>query len=444
MSTRGTQGPGTHLLLLACNDLSGLTRGRAVPASERDAYLRKGVGWVPADQALTPFDVIADPNPWGSAGDLRLKPDPSAEVRVDLWPDATPLHYVLCDIVHTDGSAWDSCARTYLRRALEELEAEAGLRLMVSFEHEFMLVGQEPPGPAFSLRTLRAEDALGSQIMSALAEAGQQPEMFLPEYGAGQFEVLCRPAAALAAADRAVFVRDICREAAARLGKRITFAPKLTPKGVGNGVHIHFSLWDRENRPVSYDANGPGGLSAVAGRFAAGVLAHLPALCALTAPSVASYLRLMPHHWSAAYTCLGYRNREAALRICPVEDLPGADVSHQFNLEYRPADATACPYIALGALVRAGLDGIRRGLAVPPLVNGDPSELSEAERERVGARRLPASLPEALSALEGDEVLRNSFSQDLLACYLSLKRTELKVVDGLDPEALCRRYAEVY
>ncbi|MDY7229371.1 glutamine synthetase family protein [Hyalangium rubrum] len=436
--------PGEPLLMLACNDLSGVTRGRAVPASERDAYLEKGVGWVPADQALTPFDVIADPNPWGSEGDLRLKPDPAAEVRVSLWPDATPLHYMLCDIVHTDGSAWDSCARTYLRRALAELESVAGLRLKVAFEHEFMLVDQAPPGPAFSLRALRAEDALGSQIIAALYQAQQQPEMFLPEYGAGQFEVLCRPAEALAAADRAVFVRDICREVAARLGKRITFAPKLNPQGVGNGVHIHFSLWNREGQPVSYEAKGPGGLSTVAGRFAAGVLAHLPALCALTAPSVASYLRLMPHHWSAAYTCLGYRNREAAVRICPVEDRPGVDVSRQFNLEYRPADATACPYIALGALVYAGLDGIRRELAVPPLVNGDPSELTEAERERVGARRLPASLPEALSALEADATLSNSFSRDLLACYLSLKRTELKAVAGLEPAALCRRYADVY
>ncbi|WP_037584382.1 hypothetical protein [Stigmatella aurantiaca] len=142
--------------------------------------------------------------------------------------------------------------------------------------------------------------------------------------------------------------------------------------------------------------------------------------------------------------CLGHRNREAALRICPVEDRPGVDVSRQFNVEYRPADATACPYIALGALVRAGLDGIRRELAIPPLVNGDPSEMSEAERERAGAHRLPASLPEALSALEADATLRGGFSNDLLACYLSLKRTEMKVLDGLDPAAVCRRYAECY
>ncbi|ADO74587.1 glutamine synthetase family protein [Stigmatella aurantiaca] len=437
-------GSGEHLLMLACNDLSGMTRGRAVPVRERDAYLQRGVGWVPADQALTPFDVIASPNPWGSTGDLRLKPDPAAEVRINLWPDVTPLQYALCDIIHTDGTPWDSCTRTYLRTALAELESETGLRLMAAFEHEFTLVGQEPPGPAFSLRAFRSEERLGNQIMAALEQAQQQPEMFLPEYGAGQFEVLCKPTAALAAADRAVFVRDICREVAARLGKRITFSPKLTPQGVGNGVHIHFSLWDRENRPVTYDPKGPGGLSQVAGRFAAGVVAHLPALCALTAPSVVSYLRLMPHHWSSAYTCLGHRNREAALRICPVEDRPGVDVSRQFNVEYRPADATACPYIALGALVRAGLDGIRRELAIPPLVNGDPSEMSEAERERAGAHRLPASLPEALSALEADATLRGGFSNDLLACYLSLKRTEMKVLDGLDPAAVCRRYAECY
>jgi glutamine synthetase len=95
-------------------DVSGQLRGRSVPASELEKRLGEGVGWVPADQALTPFGPIAEPNPWGSAGDLRLLPDAGAGFRVDLWEDASPLHFFLCDARNTDGSSWDGCPRTLL------------------------------------------------------------------------------------------------------------------------------------------------------------------------------------------------------------------------------------------------------------------------------------------------------------------------------------------
>ena len=121
-------------------DLSGLNRGRSVPASELESRLAAGVGWVPADQALTPFGPIAEPNPWGSTGDLRLLPDRDSGVRAEL-PGVSPLHFFLCDAANTDGSAWDSCPRTFLKDALARLEREAGLRLVASFEHEFLLLG---------------------------------------------------------------------------------------------------------------------------------------------------------------------------------------------------------------------------------------------------------------------------------------------------------------
>ena len=94
--------------------------------------MEAGVGWVPADQALTPFGPIAEPNPFGSLGDLRLLPDSSTETRVDLWDDVSPLHFFLCDAANTDGSPWESCPRTLLKNALYRLEGETGLRLVAS------------------------------------------------------------------------------------------------------------------------------------------------------------------------------------------------------------------------------------------------------------------------------------------------------------------------
>lgn len=435
--------PGEELVMFLHTDLSGLARGRGFPVEDLEDRLRIGVGWVPADQALTAFGPIADPNPWGPMGDLRLLPDPTTKVRVDLWPGAAPLHFYLCDATHTDGSEWDACPRTFLRRALARLESEAGLRLVSGFEQEFFLRGA-PQGPGFTMEAHRLVEPFGPLVMEALAQAGQEPEMFLPEYGPGQFELTCRPAEGLAGADRAAIIREVVREVARRLGYRATFAPIVDPAGVGNGVHVHLSLRDLEDRPATFDPSRPGRISELAGRFAAGILRHLPALCAITAPSVISYFRLTPHRWSAGFTVLGERNREAAIRITPTAELGGGDPASQINLEFRAADAAACPHLALGVLVLAGLQGIREAYEVPPLVQLDPASLSEEEAERLGVRRLPGSLAEALENLECDEVVRGWFPAELLDCYLSLKRTEIGLLEGLSPEEACARYVDVY
>ena len=240
-------------------DLSGLNRGRSVPASELESRLEGGVGWVPADQALTPFGPIAEPNPWGSTGDLRLLPDAATEARVDLWDEVSPLHFFLCDAANTDGSPWDSCPRTFLKDALARLERETGLRLVASFEQEFVLRGPTlETGPGFSFEAQRLVEPFGPLAMAALGQAGIEPEVFLPEYGEGQFEIPCAPAGGLAAADRAAATREVVREVARRLGYRASFAPMADPEGVGNGVHVHMSFVDQKGRPVSYDPERPG------------------------------------------------------------------------------------------------------------------------------------------------------------------------------------------
>jgi glutamine synthetase len=182
-------------------------------------------------------------------------------------------------------------------------------------------------------------------------------------------------------------------------------------------------------------------LSAAAASYAAGILEHLPALCAFTAPSVISYLRLGPHHWSAGFGYLGERDREASIRIPP---LAKGDPASQFNLEFRAADAAACPHLALAVLVLAGLHGIEEDLPEPHLMEGDPSELDEEQRKRRGIRPLPDSLQAALGALEADAVVRSWFSKDLLDCYSSVKRTEISLLEGVDPQEACERYLRVY
>lgn len=426
-------------------DISGLLRGRSVPVADLEKRLVTGVGWVPADQALTPFGPIAEPNPWGAVGDLRLVPDKDSEVRVGSWEGASPLHFFLCDAVNTDGSPWNSCTRTFLKGALSRLEKETGLRLNAAFEQEFVLEGlAEEPGPGFSYEAQRLVEPFGPALISALREAGIEPEVFLAEYGPAQYEVPCAPAGGLIAADRACAMREVTREVARRLGYRASFAPMAEPEGVGNGVHVHMSFTDQEGRSALHDPDRPGNLSLTGSRFAAGILRHLPALCAFTAPSVVSYLRLAPHHWSAGFGYLGERNREAAIRIPPLVELSGEDPSRQLNLEFRAADAAAGPHLALAVLVLAGLHGIKEEIPNPPLIEGDPSEMDEEERQRLGIQSLPTSLEEAIQALEADEVMRSWFSDDLWNCYLSVKRTEVALLEGVSPEEACKRYSRVY
>jgi glutamine synthetase len=345
--------------------------------------------------------------------------------------------------VELDGSPWACCPREFLRRALADL-AEAGLRLVATFEHEFTLTdGAAAPGPSYSLAAHRRREPFLSTLYAALRVARVEPETMLAEYGPHQFEVTAAAVRGLPAADRAVMTREIARELADAHGYRASFTPQLQPEGAGNGVHIHFSLRDGANQPVTYDPAAPGGLSEKAAAFAAGILRHMPALCAIMAPSPVSYLRLVPRHWSAAYACLGERNREAALRICHAPASAG-EPGRGFNLEYRATDATANPYLALGVLARAGLAGVRDQLPAPLLINDDPDALTEDGRNRLGVARLPTSLAAALQALAADPVVRGWFPAPLLQTMLSVKTREAALATSLSAEELCRRYAAVY
>ena len=430
----------THYLV---TDLAAITRGRGV-WDVRDGPLKSGVGWVPVNQIISPFDTIAPSNPWGSHGDCRLRTDASTLVDLAL-PAGPDLRFALCDISDLDGADLDICARGFARRMIEALEGE-GLRILSSFEQEFWLdmPGAGAATPGFSYQRAIRNEPFGATLMALLQQAGCAPEMLLAEFAADQFEMTMEPSFGITAADRAVVSREIVRAAVHHAGGAASFCPLRVAGGVGSGVHIHLSLWDRDGKPLLHDPDGVGGLSVLGQAFCAGIVRHMPALVALTASSVVSYERLQPHRWSSAYTCMGDRNREATLRICPVVGGGSTPIDRQFNVEYRAADATANPYLVLGGLIAAGLDGIRTGAMAPPLMNIDPSGLSGALLAERGIERLPQSLGEALDRLEADPVICAALGQPLVDAFLLAKRHEIEVCDGLDTDAVCQRYAAIY
>jgi glutamine synthetase len=400
---------------------------------------------VPANLALNPFGSIVVPNPFGSVGDLRLKPDASSVSQISTM-DAEPTKVVLADIVNPDGTPWDCCPRTFLRDAIAELKAETGLSVLSSFEHEFMLLDQDPDAQniAFSLKNLLTLEPLGSSIMAALHDAGLEPEMWLPEYAARQWEVTVAPTDALAAADRAILLREIVRNTAAQLGHTASFSPIVEANGGGSGVHIHVSLLDGDGEPVTYDPEREGGLSAVAGSFAAGILKHASALSALAASGVVSYERLAPGRWSVGGVFLGENNREALLRICPLFERPNGNPAKQYNLEFRGADVTSNPWIVLGAIIRAGLDGIRNNLAAPSVISGDFFALSQEELDARGVGSLPTSLGDALEQLDRNETVKGWFSDRFLETFAIVKRAEIEHVATLSDDERYAAYSYAY
>jgi glutamine synthetase len=434
-----------ELVALVCCDLGAIVRGRSLLASELPGALSAGVGWVPANHALTPLGPVAEGNPFGSIGDLRLLPDPDTPIRVDGSAAGDgALELLLCDLVETDGRPWECCPRRFLREALVELEAELGGRLLASFEHEFQLIEDGPSALPFSLEAQRRGEPFATRVMDALTQAGVEPERIFPEYAPHQFEIPIAAAEGMLGADRAVVFREVVREIARREGRHASFTPLLDPRDAGNGVHIHLSVIDREGDSLFYDPARAGCLSEIGARFAAGILLHARALNALTAPSPVSAARLQPHRWSAGAVCLAQRNREALLRIPPLVEIADANPARQLRLEYRGADATANPYLALGALVRAGLDGVRRRLPAPALLDRDPAELEGAEAERFGVGALPGSLEEAMAALADDATARSWLGSLLYEAYVSVKRAEIGGARDVEIEELCARYGAIY
>lgn len=443
MSPRLTPLPMTTLVT---TDLIGITRGRSFPTDELEHYQAAGCGWVPANSALTPQDIIASSNPWGAYGDLRLIPDLSSRVTVGSGPDANApvLDFIHADIRETDGQAWGACPRTLLRDEIERYHDELGLQVNAAFEHEFNLHAGIAEHAAFSLEAQRQGAEFGGWLLSALRASGVEPEMFLPEYGKHQYEITCRPTLGVAAADRAINVREITREIARQMGLDLSFAPKTAAEAVCNGVHLHVSLLDLAGQPMLYDAGTSNGLSSIGQHWAAGVLHFLPALCAFTAPTPLSYQRLQPHHWSASYACLGQQNREAALRICPTVTLGGKSAAQQFNLEFRAMDATASPHLAMAALLIAGRLGIEQRLALNAITDEIPDSLNDEQRKARGIVALPASLAQALDCLRDSAAFNEWLPKPLLDTYYALKTEELALTEQLSPADLCEHYARLY
>lgn len=434
---------------LALVDLAGIHRVKCVPLQRLRDVITSGVGlstlvsvWMVNDV----FATCAHVGPDRPQDDLRLMPDLSSAVSLAAEPG-----WAWCAVDQYDQlrRPWAACPRGFLTRMVGEL-AEAGLRLSGAFETEWYYErpgcdghsGPHPAsdGPAYSaIATTSAGYLL--DLCCALESAGVDVEQFHAEYSPGQYEISVGPRGAVEAADTVALVRQSIRGVGARHGLQALFAPVVRSSGLGNGAHFHLSLWDGDGRNIFGAGGSQLGMTPEAEAFLSGVFAELPALVAVTAPSVPSYQRLRPGSASGAYQAWGYENREAALRF--VSGMVG-NREQSSNIEYKPIDAAANPYLAIGAIIAAGLNGIRRNLPLPEPTSIAPATLSQSERERLGLSALPGTLGEAVSELNRSAVLREAMGDVLFDTFVATRLREWETYDGQDAESVIHAHRARY
>jgi glutamine synthetase len=247
-------------------------------------------------------------------------------------------------------------------------------------------------------------------------------DQFHPEYAAGQLELSVAAADPVGAADRLVLVKETIRAVAQTHGLRVSFAPVVMAGQVGNGGHLHFSVWS-EGANLFAGGDGPYGLTDRAQSILAGLLDALPALCAVSAPSVGSYLRLVPQRWAGPWQCWGRENREAALRL--VTGTAGTEPTAA-NAELKCVDASANPYLVVGAVTAIVTAAADEGRKLPQEICVDPAVLPAGEQPP----RLPRSVIEAVDHLEKDERLRSVFGEPLFEAFVAVRRAEADLFAG--------------
>ncbi|HET7270058.1 MAG TPA: glutamine synthetase family protein [Rubrobacter sp.] len=419
-------------------DHAGIPKCKAVHRDGFAGRARAGVGLAKGVLALDPSGALHPESGLSPVGECRLVPDLST---LTALPFVRGQAMVSCDMTEPDArTPWEGCPRSALKRVLGRL-AERGYSSLASYETEFYVWG--PDGPldrtpyAGSFALTSAADFV-AELAQTLEEMGIRPEQCHAEVGHGNLELSVGEDEALRAADKRVMVLEAIRGVAHRMGLQTTMAPKPYLEGAGNGHHLHVSLYEGD-APVLFDTSGA--LSGPGSGFVAGILDHMPAIMAFTAASPNSYQRLAPGMWSSAYAAYGLDNREAAVRLAsPVVGRESATA----NVEIKPVDVTSNPYLALAAVLAAGMDGIERGLDPGEPTMVDPATLDDEERASRGIRPLPASLDEALDALEEDRVLNEAFGEPLMRTHVAVARAQSAIAREISPEEVSATASTLY
>jgi glutamine synthetase len=431
---------GVDFLRLQFTDILGTVKNVSVPARQAEKAFSEGIYF--DGSSIEGFVRIQE-------SDMRLKPDPET-FAVLPWrkKEGSAAARMICDVIDTStGEPFEGDPRYVLKQALERAD-EMGYTVNAAPEPEFFLFEEDEDGRAttetndhggyFDLAPKDLASDVRRDIIYGLESMGFEIEASHHEVAQGQHEINFEYDDALTTADNVGTFRTVVRAIAAQYDLHATFMPKPIAKVNGSGMHTHISLFTEDGENAFHDEDDEFNLSDEAHAFTAGILEHAPAITAVSNPTVNSYKRLVPGYEAPVYVAWSDRNRSALIRK------PAARVPAASRIEARFPDPSCNAYLAIAALIHAGLDGIENDLECPDPVRENIYDFDEEKREEYGIDTLPTNLGEAVDALEEDEVIYDALGEHIGEKFVEAKRQEFEeyLIDVSDWEL--DRYLETF
>jgi glutamine synthetase len=407
-------------LRLQFSDILGTVKNVSVPARQAEKAFTEGIYF--DGSSIEGFVRIQE-------SDMRLQPDPET-FAVLPWrdTDSGKAARLICDVVDTKtGEPFSGDPRAVLKSVLEEAN-EMGYTVNAGPEPEFFVFDKDEDGRAttethdaggyFDLAPKDLASDLRREIIYNLESMDFEVESSHHEVAEGQHEISFKYDDGLGTADNIATFRSVVRATAEKNDVHATFMPKPIAHINGSGMHTHLSLFTTDGENAFHDDDDEFNLSETAKQFVAGILDHAPAVTAVANPTVNSYKRLVPGYEAPVYVAWSDVNRSALIRK------PAARVPAASRVELRSPDPSSNPYLALAAMIKAGLDGIKRDLDCPDPVRENIYDFDEEKREEYGIDTLPPNLGAAVDALEEDEVIQSALGSHVAEKFVEAKQAE--------------------
>ncbi|MGO9557901.1 MAG: glutamine synthetase family protein [Acidimicrobiales bacterium] len=414
---------GVRFVQLWFTDVLGTPKSFAITPAELENALDEGMTF--DGSAIDGFSRVQE-------SDVLAKPDPKTFQILPLRsrhsdPDGSSVARVFCDILNLDGSPFEGCPRQVLRRSLERAHG-LGYSFYAAPEIEyFYFASSDPGGPPkpldggsyFELTVADLASDLRKRTVLTLEDMGIPVEYSQHEDAPSQHEIDLRYTDALTMADTVMTVRLVTKEIAQQEGVYASFMPKPLAGVQGSGMHTHFSLFEGDKNAFN-DPGDEHGLSALGRQFIAGVLEHAPEITAVTNQWVNSYKRLVIGYEAPVHVSWAYNNRSALVRV----PIAKRGRSESTRIEYRAPDPACNPYLTFALVLAAGLRGVELGYELPPEASSNLYSLTPEELASEGIRPLPSSLADALTAMEGSELVAETLGEHVFEWFLRNKRAE--------------------
>lgn len=406
-------------VLLQFTDILGMIKCVTIPVGRLQDALDKGI-WFDGS-SIQGFVRIAE-------SDMYLKPDPLTYQVIPWKIEGRKSARIICDVFTPDGKPFEGDPRSILKKVLAEA-SKMGYTFNTGPEVEFYLLKKEDGrittvphdiGGYFDYPARDFASEVREDMIFALEAMGMTAEMSHHEVGPGQHEIDVRYSDALSSADNTVTLKYVIKSIASQHGLYASFMPKPLFGQAGSGMHVHQSLFDKKGKNVFFNSKDKYKLSDVAYSFLAGQLAHARALTAIVAPTVNSYKRLVSGYEAPVYICWAHTNRSALIRIPRYS--PGREQSTR--MELRCPDPSCNPYLAFAAMLKTGLEGIKKGMKPPRAVEEDVYKLESSKLAELKIDMLPFSIKRAIEELKKDEVIKEALGKHTFDNFYEAKVKE--------------------